>query len=54
MLGLTGATDPSHGSWAVIAKVKGEGGVGLAVFHLQRIVLHVEGFSVFSELLRFI
>lgn len=34
--------------------VWGEGGVGLAVFHLQRIAFHVEGFSVFHELLRFI
>lgn len=53
-LGLTGAANPSHRSQAAIANVVGESGVGLAVFHLQRVVFHTEGFSVFHELLCFI
>lgn len=41
---LSGST---HNHW-------GQGGVGLATFHLHRLVFHVEEFSAFHELLRFI
>lgn len=37
-----------------ITDVLGEGGAGLSVSQVQRVASHVEGFSVFHELLRFI